>query len=518
MASRRQHRKTLVLLFFIGAAIQVPGCAYYNTFYNAKASYTQGMRLKEQSPEGKLSPGAKNHFDKAIEKCAKVIELYPGSRWVDEAVLLMGKCFFEEEEYLKALRKFEEVTIYYSGGKWLDDAYYMMGRTYVALEDYPRATAAFDHSLSIAPEGEWADDATYWKAAANFATEGFSAAASQYRAFLQLYPRSEYYDQALFELAESLHRLGQFEEAISRFSELVDRRPGKKLAFPASLRIGEACLAMGTVERALTTFKALQGSGLEPGEEAKLGLRVGDCHRSLGDYNAALSALDAVVQGHPRTEEAAEASYRMGLIYEEDLSDLEEARKAYEQVRRHAPALEVAFDAAERSTSIAKLTEYRENLATGEEADLAATQFQLAELYYFGLGDVDQAMLEYGKVLADYPESELAPKAAFALAWILEHEKGDEEGARAAYEELTVRFPGTTYAARAEAELRDTPGLGEEGKDVLPLEDAPILEGGAASAENAASNGDRADSAGMSSASLNGVVPVADDAGHRGPS
>lgn len=462
MALRRRRRGPFSLLLLVGAVALASGCAYYNTFYNAKSYYAQGMRLKDESHEGKLTPAAKSHFDKAIEKCAKVIELHPESRWVDEAVLLMGKCFFEEGEYLKALRKFEEVTIYYSAGRWLDDAYYMMGRTYLALEDHPRATAAFDHSLAVAPDREWADDATYWKAASTFATRDYSTAAGQYTSFLETYPRSTYRHQALYERAESLYQLGEFDEAIRLFGELVDRRPGRELAFPASLRIGEACLAMEKTERALAVFEELQGTALEPANEAKLGLRVAACYRSLGEHDAALRALGAVIEGHPRTEEAALASYRKGLIYEEDLSDLELAREAYEQVRRHAPTLEVAFDATERSTSIAELTRYRENLESGGEADLARSQFRLAELYYLGLGDLDQAMVEYEKVLTEYPGSEMAPRAAFALAWILEHERGDEERARTAYREIVTRFPGTVFAERAGAELGDVEGTPEE--------------------------------------------------------
>ena len=46
------------------------GCAYFNTFYNAKAAYREGMKLKEQNQNSQ----AKAKFDKAIEKSALLIQ------------------------------------------------------------------------------------------------------------------------------------------------------------------------------------------------------------------------------------------------------------------------------------------------------------------------------------------------------------------------------------------------------------------------------------------------------------
>lgn len=80
------------------------------------------MRAAQQSARSKTTPAAgapqtgvsgqaSAFLDKAIEKCAKVISVYPKSKWVDDAILMLGECYYQKHDYDKAMRKFSELTI-----------------------------------------------------------------------------------------------------------------------------------------------------------------------------------------------------------------------------------------------------------------------------------------------------------------------------------------------------------------------------------------------------------------------
>jgi outer membrane protein assembly factor BamD (BamD/ComL family) len=77
---------------------------------------------------------------------------------------------------------------------------------------------------------------------------------------------------------------------------------------------------------------------------------------------------------------------------------------------------------------------------------------------------VDDAIDEYRKVMEDYPNSKYAPKAAFAIAWVLDHVKSDMEGAAEAYSEVVLRYPDTPYsdAALQAVERIESSGSGGE--------------------------------------------------------
>jgi outer membrane protein assembly factor BamD (BamD/ComL family) len=88
-------------------------------------------------------------------------------------------------------------------------------------------------------------------------------------------------------------------------------------------------------------------------------------------------------------------------------------------------------------------------------------------LYYLEFSRIDEAIKEYRKVVEEFPDSEYGPKAAFAIAWVLDHVKSDRQGATQAYSEVVSRYPNTPYSDAAHKAVRriESEGLsGEEGE------------------------------------------------------
>ncbi|MCK4679673.1 tetratricopeptide repeat protein, partial [bacterium] len=83
------------------------------------------------------------------------------------------------------------------------------------------------------------------------------------------------------------------------------------------------------------------------------------------------------------------------------------------------------------------------------EDEVAVARFRAAELYLFRFDDAERAEVYYASVIEHHPGSSLAPKAALAIAWILETRWDDLEAARAAYESILVDYPDSDFAAAA---------------------------------------------------------------------
>jgi TolA-binding protein len=83
------------------------------------------------------------------------------------------------------------------------------------------------------------------------------------------------------------------------------------------------------------------------------------------------------------------------------------------------------------------------------EDEAAVARFRAAELYLFRFDDAERAKVYYASVIEHHPESSLAPKAALAIAWILETRWEDLEGARAAYESILIDYPGSDFSEAA---------------------------------------------------------------------
>ena len=67
----------------------------------------------------------------------------------------------------------------------------------------------------------------------------------------------------------------------------------------------------------------------------------------------------------------------------------------------------------------------------------------------FRFDDAERAEVYYASVIEHHPGSPLAPKAALAIAWILETRWDDLEAARAAYESILVDYPDSDFSAAA---------------------------------------------------------------------
>ncbi len=75
----------------------------------------------------------------------------------------------------------------------------------------------------------------------------------------------------------------------------------------------------------------------DPNKAADLYIRAGGLARSIGEPNAALRFYYYVAENMPQQRNAPFALFMMGIIYEDDLKDLDNAKKTYESFLRRYP-------------------------------------------------------------------------------------------------------------------------------------------------------------------------------------
>src|SRR5260221_12997318 len=88
-----------VILFFVysGCSTYQNVTAYFNTYYNAKKLFDDAAMEVESVPRKftdtlyfksyTVGAASQTKFDKVIEKCSKILQSYPKSAWVDDAIL-----------------------------------------------------------------------------------------------------------------------------------------------------------------------------------------------------------------------------------------------------------------------------------------------------------------------------------------------------------------------------------------------------------------------------------------------
>lgn len=131
--------------------------AFYNTFYNAEEDFARGMEsVQAQSyaldpnrfasifpdPSSGIDEAA---FESAIDRSADVLREHPQSKWVDDALLLIGKSYFYTGEFGAAAEKFNEVISL--GNERAGEARFWLARTLASQGNTERAAEHIRLSL-----------------------------------------------------------------------------------------------------------------------------------------------------------------------------------------------------------------------------------------------------------------------------------------------------------------------------------------------------------------------------------
>ena len=112
------YLKWLRWLLLLLISSHLISCVYFNTFYNAKISYKKALKIIEETPifdEQGVPEQAKNLLGDAIANSKAVLNKYPDSKYVDDAVYIIATSSFLRDEvavaesyYNQLLRQYPE--------------------------------------------------------------------------------------------------------------------------------------------------------------------------------------------------------------------------------------------------------------------------------------------------------------------------------------------------------------------------------------------------------------------------
>lgn len=408
-----------VLIFIL-----LSSCAYFNTFYNAQNNFRQGKKLVTHDTLKVDS----EFFDKTIEKTTAVIIKYPNSRYIDDALFMMGASYYYKGDYLRALEKLDFVVMNYTDSKFYDDALYYKGLAHYKQDRYAQAIIALEQAKQskqyrikamVALCYVYFKDSNYsglTDVAASLIAQGIDK--KEKRWVLRLLGEAQFEQGQYAESAESFHEL----LLITRIKE--DKREIK-------LKIAEAYLEMGEYDRCKEF--------LEGQSDAEFKSLLADLNVKLGNI-AKAKEMYFNIAINSNFDFSSEIFYKLAELYRTDDS-LELAIATYDSAVNRAPTSEYGIKAKKMVDILRKVEVYSEQT---EEMDRA--QFLLAEIYFVDFNDPERAMIEYAKVPAEYPQSEWAPKAMYAQFWIAKDIFRDDSLTVLLVKDLVSRYPNSEYA------------------------------------------------------------------------
>lgn len=131
----------LTSYLFIGNRVE-NFSAYFNKYFQAEEDFdlameeyragsitTYNRRLDSLGVTPPVSASVKEKLDKSIERASKIIQFHKNSKYIDDAVLTIGKAYYFQTDYINAERKFNEFLLRLSSSEFADEALLYLARS-----------------------------------------------------------------------------------------------------------------------------------------------------------------------------------------------------------------------------------------------------------------------------------------------------------------------------------------------------------------------------------------------------
>ena len=156
--------------------------------------------------------------------------------------------------------------------------------------------------------------------------------------------------------------LQDFWGAYAAYNAVKRHKPSKNLYFDAVLASATMALGSDSVALGMKILETLSKDKAYFTQIGEIHLRTADGYYLEHQIDKAIELYNQVTVQNPKTQESAEAYYRLGLIYQSDKFDLDAAKDAFSKAQTESPTSEFRYLALARSAQIAKLESYRAQL------------------------------------------------------------------------------------------------------------------------------------------------------------
>lgn len=453
MVENRNGR--LLITALLGVALWLTaGCVYWNTFYNAKKAFNEAEKWRKAASFG-AGRVKTDLYEKAIDKSLKVVEHYPNSKYYDDALFVLGASYFYLKRYVASERRLRELLANYGDSEYAKEAELYLAKVKLERQDEEEAMAIFERVFGADFKKSFKGEAAVALGNYHFENGNFGQARTFFQALRDSLGDDRDKCAAQQMIADSYFNDFKFSDALGSYLQMLGMEPDKKQKYSALYGAAMSSFRLMKIEDGLDYLRTLAGDEVYFDSVGVIRLRMAEGYEYDEDMLLAEDIYREVLEQEANSKVAAEAAYRLGLMYQFEYDDLPQAKEFYDQTVKLSRASEFGQDALTRSADIGKIETFKRTLTmdsttTQEMIDEAAyTQYQLAELYWSKLGKPDSAMTEMQYVIDSFPNSRYAAKAMIALSQMYMEHKEDPYTSYDMLKSVPKLYPNSDYLPEA---------------------------------------------------------------------
>lgn len=429
----------MVLLFVFSS------CAYFNTFYNARQYFEQAEKQRLEKAGESIPPGAIDAYGKVIDKSQYVIDKYPDSKLVKEALLLIGMSRFHRKEYRIAETVFKQYVETYADD--VDQAEYWLALCKWKLGKPQPALDVLQSMLETATDKNFISSIYLSKAEINLDIDNSKLALEYLVLAAETNKDRDERGQIYYRIAELAYNAEDYEQALSANTEVVKNSTSKKRKEEANLQIVRIHRLLGNWDTVKDLIKSMLLDETFKTIHGDLDLELVKLYQMDGLMEEAITRIESIKEDYKNSKTSAEAYYIHGEIALYDYWNLDDAKKYFEWVTREYRQSIYTSTANLRAKEITKYQESLEEITTLDDQilltiavldsliddslksvrekevnnsriSIASHLYNLGELEAFHFKRQDSSMTHFQRIVDEFTETDYYPKSLFALYYI----------------------------------------------------------------------------------------------------
>jgi tetratricopeptide (TPR) repeat protein len=356
--------------------------AYYNTFYNAKQYFNAGLE-ENRSQRSDINPnelirihppptgaGAQN-FARSIEKSADLLRNHSRSKYIDEAIQLIGFSFFYRQEYFAALEKFQELYASTIDPDKQQSATIWEGRTYLELQLYGEGSRFMETRIENLDqwEPEKLSEARVILAQLYTYQGNLHQAGNQLLVSLENLEGSELRPRAYYHYGQIMERMENLQQAAYAFREIQNMRPSFDLVYNASLKEADILRKNGDYSEASFRLRSMERDNKFYNYRLEILYEIARTERMMGNPEEAMNNYFRVIQSGTATPEQqllARIYYGLAEIYRFNYNNFQLAAAYYDSasaVSVNSNLLPDDWDADDLASAFGEYVNVKQNIA-----------------------------------------------------------------------------------------------------------------------------------------------------------
>ena len=311
--------------------------AYYNKYYNAKRSLAEGVRGFEEKLDqqpidqdiflslfGRSDQAStqRKPFEDAITKSSDILRKHPNSKWVDDAIMIIGKAWFFTLNFVGAEEKFNDILELDSPLR--DEANFWLARTLIASGAYEDASTHLQAILSSEDlNRRWEPRYRLALAELYVQSENWEAASIELEAGLSEIRDKDLAARAQFLEGQVLEQLQRFADAVVAYERVQRHRPSYELSYAAQFSAVRLLADYLDAEEAMIRLRRMERDDKNYDHRAQLAYLRGRVLIALGQYDDALAEYDELLYDPTAggAQVRGQVHYALGTYYRDIVVD-----------------------------------------------------------------------------------------------------------------------------------------------------------------------------------------------------